>query len=330
MAQALVLDSRTLALCLYDVLFDLDPVRYRASWEASIRQRIARMNAAIEDLRARMPATDMAGYEERLTQLKESMERLEKVLQEYVPHEYAPREEIRRQWKEARKRLTPIYDDMANSLRQLQVQMPTLRPTNWLRTGFHAGAAIASLLLIELALGPRSMVAVAGSFAFMAWFLEITRRYSRLSDRFSWFLFGKMAHPHERRRINSATWYTTALLALSLTGSPMVCSLALGILGIADPVAAIVGRRWGKHRLVTNRTLEGSLGFIGAGLLAAFAILGGWYHDLGFWTLLSLALGAVLPAALAELFARKIDDNLIIPLAAAAGAGSVAMWLGVL
>ena len=330
MAQALVIESRTLVLNLYEVLFDLDPVRFRGSWEASIRARIQQMDAAIDDIKERMSTYEMPGYEEKLAQFKDNLERLEKTLEEHIPREYASSDEIRRQWKEARKRLHPIYEDLATSMRQFQVQVPTLRPTNWVRSLFHVGAAVTSLLLIELALGPRSMLAVAGSLAFMAWFLEISRRYSQLSDRFSWFLFGKMAHPHERKRINSATWYTTALLCLALTGSPMVCSLALGILGVADPAAAIVGRRWGKHRISTNRTLEGTLGFIGAGFFASFAVLFGWYHAYGFGTLFLLACGGVFPAALAELYARRIDDNLIIPLAAAAGAGSVAMMLGVL
>jgi len=45
--------------------------------------------------------------------------------------------------------------------------------------------------------------------------------------------------------------------------------------------------------------------------------------------MLLLAFGSATPAAIAELFSKRIDDNLTIPLAAAIGAVAASAMLGI-
>ena len=58
-------------------------------------------------------------------------------------------------------------------------------------------------------------------------------------------------------------------------------------------------------------------------MLSALVVLGGWHPEVAQPVLIALC--AALPATLAELFSRRLDDNFSIPVTAALGA-----WLGML
>lgn len=201
---------------------------------------------------------------------------------------------------------------------------PGSRPPNHTRSLVHAASGVVLLLLIQHVLPPAAMAPVAAIFFVAAWAMEIGRRHSDTVNRFLMWVFGPIAHAYEADKVNSATWYVTALLALSLAASPMVCSLAVIVLGIGDPAAAFIGRRWGRTRLASGRSLEGSLAFVVSASIAAFATLGVYYPTLGLEEMVALALVTALAGAIAELVTAGLDDNLVIPLAAAAGASLVA------
>lgn len=189
----------------------------------------------------------------------------------------------------------------------------------------HVTSALVVLLLVETVLTPTTMRLLAGGFTAFAWTLEITRRRSpRWNDTLMRAL-GVVAHAHERHQVNSSTWYTTALFLLSLFTPPAFCAIAIVVLGLGDPAAALIGRRWGRTRLASGRSLEGSLAFVVVGLVSAWIALTIFHPELPHPAL--YALGGALAGAIAELLTRRIDDNFAIPLAAAAGAGLVGLVL---
>jgi len=200
---------------------------------------------------------------------------------------------------------------------------PGSRPANHMRSFVHALSGVGAMLFIQHVLTPVTMVWVAAAFFVWAWSMEIGRRHLPAVNRVLMFVFGRIAHAHEAHRVNSATWYVTALLFLSVTASPMACSLAVIVLGVGDPAAAFVGRRWGRTRLASGRSLEGTLGFVAFAGLAALATLVVYYPYLGLAEIVALALVCAVAGALAELLTAGLDDNLVIPLAAAAGASLV-------
>ena len=55
------------------------------------------------------------------------------------------------------------------------------------------------------------------------------------------------------------------------------------------------------------------------GTLVAFGALSIWHPELSVTQALVVAAAGAVPAALAELFARRVDDNLAIPVVAALG-----------
>lgn len=172
------------------------------------------------------------------------------------------------------------------------------------------------------------MLAFAVAWAVFGWGSEIANRTSPALRRLLFRVFGPLAHPHEHHRVNSATWYATALLLLALTHSKLLCTVGVAVLGFGDPAAAVLGRRFGRVRLVHGRTLEGTSAFVAAATLVAFLALRLGYPYPASACLL-LALSGAVAGALAELFSLRVDDNFSVPLSAAVAAAGAAWALGV-
>ena len=126
--------------------------------------------------------------------------------------------------------------------------------------------------------------------------------------------------------MNSATWYTTALCILALLQNPMVGSMAVIILGFADPAAGLIGRRWGKHKLINGRSVEGTATFAIVGFAAAMAVMALFYPAVSLSHAAAISAAGAVVGAIVELLSRRIDDNLSIPVSVAlAGLATVSM-----
>jgi dolichol kinase len=205
---------------------------------------------------------------------------------------------------------------------------PATRPTNYARNVFHLGAALVAFVTVALLPAhPGIVIVIAVTFATYCWAMEIGRRvHPPLNDRLMRF-YGPIAHPHERLRVNSATWYATALVGLAVFAARPVTLASLAVLGIADPFAALVGRRWGKRVLRAGRSLEGSLAFLVSGAIAAaagLAVAGGM--PVARIAILAVVAGGV--GAAVELLSTKLDDNLTIPLSVAGALTAAIALLG--
>ncbi len=199
---------------------------------------------------------------------------------------------------------------------------PISRPTNLARTGLHVTAGALSLALIRLLPGRGWLFAVAAAFAAWAWSMEFGRRRSPVLNAKLMRFFGPVAHLHERHQTNSSTWYVTALALLAALAPLRAAELGVLVLGIADPAAGAVGRRFGRVRIGAERTLEGSLAFFVVGGLGAFAwlVATGAAPASAVW----LAVIAATSGAIAEVVSsRRFDDNFAIPVSVAAVVASV-------
>ena len=294
---------------LHALLRKIDPASFREELEVEARAQLARVVARVRSL---YDASTVAGsaaeaLRQKLAQLMAALERAERI-------ETAP---ARAFWAAFQREVHPAYESLAAWLRSAALPAPSLRPTNYTRNIFHVGSALAALLVIVLSPSRGWIIAAAATLFGAAWTMEAARRTSPQINERLMRLFGKVAHAHERHRVNSSTWYGTALLILSLWSAPAVSAIAVAVLGIGDPVAALVGRRFGRTRLRAGRSLEGSLGFTVTASLVAFAIatvlLPG---TVGVHLIVALVAG--LSGAVVEIFSTRVDDNLTIPLGVAA------------
>jgi dolichol kinase len=224
-----------------------------------------------------------------------------------------PEESTRARWSAFVGEVHPSYEALVAEL-PTGTAVVAVRPTNYSRSVFHCGSAAVGLFSVAFIPSRAIILGIAVTFATYAWSMEIGRRFSPRMNAWLMRMYSRVSHPHERYKVNSATWFATALVLLALFSSRPATMAALAVLGVADPVAALVGRRWGKHLLRAGRSLEGTLGFIVSGsIVAALALLlaGG----LAASQVIGLALLAGVTGALAELVATRVDDNLTIPLA---------------
>jgi dolichol kinase len=196
---------------------------------------------------------------------------------------------------------------------------PTIR-RELARKAFHVSSASLPLLVwlaprwLALAvLLPMAAVAVAVDWTRLRyrapryWFLRYTRR---------------MLRHHERRRFAGATYMAVAYAAAVVLFPKPIAVMAMLFNGFGDAAAALVGKRFGRHRTAWGKSWEG----FAAGLAVNLAV--------GL-TISSLA-PAVLPApaaaagaiaaAVLEFLDLPIDDNVRVTL----GGGGVAFLVAML
>lgn len=135
------------------------------------------------------------------------------------------------------------------------------------------------------------------------------------------FCFGRMLRQKPEPGawiVSGGSYVLMAALLVSLLYEREAAGGALTVMLTGDAAAALVGRRFGRHRAPNGKSWEGVAAFLIAGGLAlgVFLALTG--------AAAALYLGgaiALLPACAAELFARElhIDDNFSIPVIVGAG-----------
>lgn len=354
MTRTLAVDSQRVALDLHALLRETDPAGWRDELEASARARLAAIQDQLGDLVAPGDATfrgepsNPSDSHPCVRTLQSRMAELAELIGELAPSTQWPTDARRKAWMELHVALRPAYDRLAATLDDWSLAVPRMgrtpvdaprlatperaaasgddavepaRPTNYARNVFHALMAVGVILLVEQVLVTRgAMIGVALAGCVWAWSMELGRRVSPRVNELLMQAFRPVAHPHEATSINSATWYTTSLLVLALLFDRAAGVTALAVLGFGDPAAALVGKRFGRTRLVNGRSLEGSLAFVVVGTVAALAVLVTWYAALTPGATLAVAVAAAVFGAVAELLARRIDDNIAIPVAAAIGA----------
>ena len=200
------------------------------------------------------------------------------------------------------------------------IHAPGMRPTNYARNALHVTSATSALLILELAPSWTIAITIAAAVATLGVTLEVTRRLSPRVNAICMAAFGSTAHAHEAHRVNSATWYAVAVLAMALCEQTVPAAIALVTHGVGDPIAAIVGRRFGHVRLFGARTLEGSLAFVLSATIAAMAYVSIVHPEVGLVRAFVAVCAGALAGAFAELFSRRIDDNFSVPLASFAAA----------
>lgn len=218
-----------------------------------------------------------------------------------------------------RPRARRIFPDMAMSPVPPAARDPLapLRSRTWLteaqRKAIHVGAIVLPLgQLYEWLPWPR------GHAAWRAFLLGLTlgavavdalRLHDHRVKRFFGRFFGELIREHESFNLLGGTYLLlAALLAVEMFPQPLAAA-ALGFTILGDGFAAIVGKAYGRRRLL-NKSLEGAAGGLAACLgWAAFVAAAGFVP----WT---AALAAALVASLVELLPIPLDDNLGITLAA--------------
>ncbi len=306
MPATIALSAEPATLGLYSFLRDIDPGRYR-------RDMADRMIARVREL-----ATEFERLAEEHSQherLHSALARIAVLMREAIEPK---QDDTTAHFRTLRAELSPAYEDLARELRGHAIPVPTLRATNVPRTVFHVIMAMTAVAIVEFL--PATSRWIALGFFSLAVLLESSRRIYPPANQVMMRVLGRIAHPHEAYKINSSSWYTMALVVLGFGFTTPVCAVALTVLGFADPAAGVIRRRFGKTKLVHGRSLEGTLAFFVIGAITALAVLRIFHPDIAMMTSVKAAGAAALVGGIAELLAKRLDDNFAVPVAAAIGA----------
>lgn len=135
-------------------------------------------------------------------------------------------------------------------------------------------------------------------------------------DHFGWLLRAHEKHEVEKR-LNGATYVLLSATIGIMIFPKVIIITAFAILIVSDTIAALVGRKFGRHRFL-KKSFEGTLAFFLSAVCVVclspkIAYLPGEY---------AIGIVAALIGAVVEALSIAVDDNISIPFSIGA-----AMWL---
>lgn len=126
--------------------------------------------------------------------------------------------------------------------------------------------------------------------------------------------------PRERNNVTGSIYFVAATIIVFSAFDYGIALLAMLLTVFGDLVSALVGIKFGTHRIFKKKTLEGSL----AGLVANTAI--GFLFIPAF---IVIYLPMAVVASFVEVITNKLDDNLTVPLFAGFTGQMIALLLQV-
>ncbi len=176
-----------------------------------------------------------------------------------------------------------------------------------LRKATHTGALIIPVGYYFLDISKPQMLILMG----VALILVLSADISRLRNWSFWTEFAQkylssMVRKHESKGDFTGATYIliSIILTVALFPKPIAVTALIYIM-VGDTWAALIGRRYGKHKIINNKTIEGSAAFLISTLIVAIFAPG--------LTLFVAVFGSVV-ATVTEAMPLKIDDNLTVPL----------------
>jgi dolichol kinase len=179
---------------------------------------------------------------------------------------------------------------------------------------FHLLNGVATASAYWLLFTHEQVIHIFGTIACIVYVVDRVRiAYPEAVARRAPWVNRVLIRAEERVRESAMIPYAIAVLLTILTMPKKAAIVGIYTLAVADPLAAVVGIRFGRRRIAANRTLEGSLVFFAATLVLAALVLG-WGSEALPLAIAGAAGAIALAAAVCELVPLRIDDNLTIPL----------------
>lgn len=188
-----------------------------------------------------------------------------------------------------------------------------------LRKLWHVSCGMAAILCyyqLEMSLITWGWAAFAiGMTGFALDFLRLKKPgFNRLAVK----ALGPILRKSELHSFSGLPFYAMGVAMSIFFYQEDIAMLSIFFLVLADPLASLVGVRFGKDQILPNKSLQGTLScfFACYAIIVAYA----WEMDFSNSSLLIFAFFGALTGAIGELFsAFNIDDNITIPVVGGAG-----------
>jgi len=171
-----------------------------------------------------------------------------------------------------------------------------------------------SIPIIYYFISRREGIIILSVMTFISLLAEALRYYAPSFNIFFTSVFGFLLRKHEvdskRKNLTGATYVFISALICIIIFPKLIFITAFSILIISDIMAALIGRRYGKHKFLA-KSLEGTLAFFVSAILVVFLTP----KFLGLPEEYVIAIIAAAVGAIAENISFGFaDDNLSVPL----------------
>lgn len=163
---------------------------------------------------------------------------------------------------------------------------------------------------------------ILGIMTAAALILDLGRYLSPTIGKIFYNFFGFLLRQHEvdhkKRNLNGATYVLLSAFICVLIFPKVIVVTAFTVLIISDTMAALIGRRYGKHKFLF-KSLEGTLAFFLSGIAV---VLLSPKIEYSFSEYIIGIIATAFGAIIENVSFGLADDNLVIPISI-----GIAMWL---
>jgi len=154
---------------------------------------------------------------------------------------------------------------------------------------------------------------ILGAVTTFALVIDLLRQFSGRFGKIFHSFFGFLLRKHEldqkKKNLNGATYVLISALICVFVFPKVIFITAFSILIISDSMAALIGRKFGKHKFL-SKSLEGTLAFFLSAIIVVFFVpkIEGQFLEY-----LIGILAAAIAAIVENISYGWMDDNLSIP-----------------
>lgn len=199
-------------------------------------------------------------------------------------------------------------NDVAPTATRKSLQLP--------RRLFHCSMGIGVGLVYQFLLTHSRAIYILGFCACVVYILEQIRiNYPELAGNIK-IINKYLFRAEEQLKESAGVPYVMGLLLTLISFPKVVALVAIYTLAVADPLSAIIGIKYGKNKIVENKSLEGSLAFFFSTFFISFFVFYWWTSYVGemLGTTILLSFLVAFFGSLFEMIPLRLDDNLTIPL----------------
>lgn len=172
------------------------------------------------------------------------------------------------------------------------------------------------IMIIYHNLSRDAALRAASAVTFLFVSLDILRQHYESLNHYLMKAFQPIMREHERKQLAGTSYLLLGVLVIVYFFPKEIVDLSLFFLAIGDPLASYVGLRFGKDKLIGNKSLQGTMATFFACTL--ISVIYFYSHELMLERIFIVSILSGLIAAITELVPfAKLDDNFSFPVASA-------------